>query len=62
GLGINLGKLQSHPVPSKNAFYGFFATLEIQDLYQLEDLKRIMIRMTIEFEILGVYKKGETHG
>ncbi|MEO9869024.1 prephenate dehydratase [Ekhidna sp.] len=62
GLGINLGKLQSHPVPSKNSLYGFYATLEIQDRHQLEDLKRLMVRMTIQFEILGVYKKGETHG
>ena len=62
GLGINLGKLQSHPVPSKNSLYGFYATLEIKDLEQLEDLKRLMARMTIQFEILGVYKKGETHG
>ena len=58
GIGINLGKLQSHPVPSKNSLYGFYATLEIADLGQLEDLKRLMVRMTIQFEILGVYKKG----
>ena len=62
GLGINLGKLQSHPVPSKNSLYGFYATLVITELDQLEDLKRLMIRMTIQFEILGVYKQGETHG
>lgn len=62
GLGINLSKLQSHPVPSKNSLYGFYATLEIQDGSQLDDLIRLMDRMTIQFEILGVYKKGETHG
>ena len=62
GLGINLGKLQSHPVPSKNSLYGFYANLEIDELEQLEDLQRIMNRMALTFEILGIYKKGVTHG
>ncbi|MEP1034251.1 prephenate dehydratase domain-containing protein [Ekhidna sp.] len=62
GLGINLSKLQSHPVPSKNSLYGFYATLEIQDSSQLDDLNQIMERMTIQFETLGIYRKGETHG
>lgn len=62
GLGINLSKLQSHPVPSKNSLYGFFATLEIQEKDQLDDLIRIMQRMALTFELLGSYKKGETYG
>ena len=62
GLGINLSKLQSHPVPSKNSLYGFFATLEIDEISQLDDLTVIMKRMALRFEILGIYKKGETHG
>ncbi|MBC6399664.1 MAG: hypothetical protein GDA37_01360 [Ekhidna sp.] len=62
GLGINLGKLQSHPVPSKNSLYGFYANLEIDELEQLEDLERIMNRMALTFEILGIYRKGQTHG
>lgn len=62
GLGINLSKLQSHPVPSKNSLYGFYATLEIQDSSQLDDLNQVMKRMTIQFETLGIYRKGETHG
>ena len=62
GLGMNLSKLQSHPVPSKNSLYGFYATLEIQDPAQLSDLSQIMKRMTLQFETLGLYKKGETHG
>lgn len=61
GLGINLGKLQSHPVPSKNALYGFYATLEIETTDQLEDLARIMKRMALTFEVLGSYKKGNTY-
>ena len=62
GLGINLGKLQSHPVPSKNSLYGFYANLEIGELEQLADLERIMKRMALTFEVLGIYRKGETHG
>jgi len=62
GLGINLTKLQSHPVPSKNTLYGFFATLQINELAQLHDLTTIMNRLALTFEILGIYKKGETHG
>ena len=62
GLGINLSKLQSHPVPSKNTLYGFFATLQITELAQLHDLETIMNRLALTFEILGIYKKGETHG
>ncbi|MEM6816291.1 MAG: prephenate dehydratase domain-containing protein [Bacteroidota bacterium] len=62
GLGINLCKLQSHPVPSKNTLYGFFATLEIDEPAQLDDLKRILERLALAFEILGTYKRGETHG
>jgi len=62
GLGINLGKLQSHPVPSKNSLYGFYANLEIEELAQLDDLQRIMSRMALTFEVLGIYRKGETHG
>lgn len=62
GLGINLSKLQSHPVPSKNTLYGFYATLQIEELDQLHDLERIMNRLALTFEILGIYKRGETHG
>lgn len=62
GLDINLSKLQSHPVPSKNSHYGFFATLDITEEKQLDNLKILMDSMTINYQILGVYQKGETHG
>lgn len=61
-LNINLSKLQSHPVPSKNSHYGFFATLDISEENQIEDLQQILNTMTISHQILGVYEKGETHG
>lgn len=62
GLGINLSKLQSHPVPSKNSLYGFFATLDFDSVDQIEHLKILLESMTIDYQILGIYKKGETHG
>ena len=62
GLGINLSKLQSHPVPSKNSHYGFFATLDLSNDDQIEHLRILLEAMTIHYQILGVYKKGETHG
>ncbi len=62
GLGINLSKLQSHPVPSKNSLYGFFATLDFESVDQIENLKILLEAMTIHYQILGIYKKGETYG
>lgn len=62
GLGLNLSKLQSHPVPSKNSDYGFFATLDFESIKQVELLKALLEEMTIHHQILGVYQKGETHG
>ena len=62
GLGINLSKLQSHPVPSKNSLYGFFATLDLESLDQIQHLEILLEAMTIDYQILGVYEKGETHG
>ncbi len=62
GLGINLSKLQSYPVPSKNTHYGFFATLEFQNEKQVDHLKILLDSMTIVFEILGTYEKGKTYG
>ena len=62
GLEINLSKLQSHPIPSKNTHYGFFATLEIKDINQIGHLKILLDSMTVRYQILGVYEKGKTHG
>jgi prephenate dehydratase len=61
-LEINLGKLQSFPVPSKNTHYGFYATFDIAGKEQIEQLKIMMNSLTPEYKILGAYKKGKTHG
>lgn len=62
GLDINLSKLQSHPIPSKNTHYGFYATLDFKSLDQLSNLEILLKTMTVKYEILGVYQKGETYG
>lgn len=62
GLGINLSKLQSFPIPSKNTHYGFYATFDIDKSDQIEQLKIMLNALTLTFDLLGAYKKGETHG
>ena len=62
GLGINLSKLQSFPIPSKNTHYGFYATFDISSPEQVEQLDIMLNALTLKFNILGAYKKGETHG
>jgi prephenate dehydratase len=56
--GINLAKIQSHPVPSKNSMYGFYADLEVESIEQLEELFGDLRVQTTLLEVLGVYKKG----
>jgi len=56
--GINLAKIQSHPVPSKNSLYGFYADLEVENREQFEELLQDLKHQTTLLEILGVYKRG----
>lgn len=56
--GINLAKIQSHPVPSRNTLYGFYADLEIESRAQLDEVMSDLRRQTTLIEILGVYKRG----
>jgi len=55
--GINLVKLQSHPVPSRNKLYGFYIDLEISSKDQLLKLLEDLEDQTTLIEILGVYQK-----
>lgn len=59
-LNINLSKLQSYPIPSKNTHYGFYATLDIEPRQKL-DLEKMLEHGTIYHHILGAYERGETH-
>jgi len=58
--GINLSKLQSVPIPGTVWQYGFHADLEFSDLLQFEEVIIELRKMTQEFRVFGVYKKGET--
>ena len=56
--GINLSKIQSHPVPSKNVLYGFYADLEIDSNMQLEKVLEALEMETTVMEVLGTYRRG----
>lgn len=56
--GINLSKIQSHPVPSRNILYGFYADLEIKDEDHLNMVLEEMKEYTTLVEVLGIYERG----
>lgn len=56
--GVNLSKIQSHPVPSKNVLYGFYADLEIDSNEQLEKVLKALETETTVMEVLGTYRRG----
>lgn len=59
--GINLSKLQSHPVSGRDRTYGFFMDLEFDSPHQLESAMKNLQELTEVLDVLGIYKKGKTH-
>ncbi len=59
--GINLSKIQSHPVPSRNILYGFYADMEIEDIGQLPEIMDALKAHTTCLELLGTYRKGSNY-
>ncbi len=59
-FGINLSKIQSHPVPSKNILYGFYADLEIESSEQFLSLLAELRNETTVMEVLGIYKRNNS--
>ncbi len=57
-FGVNLSKIQSHPVPSRNILYGFYADLEIDGNPQFDQVLEALQEYTTVMEVLGVYRKG----
>jgi prephenate dehydratase len=58
GLGINLSKLQSFPIPGSDFKYAFHADLEFDLMEQFATaVKKIKLK-TNELRIYGCYKKG----
>lgn len=58
--GINLSKLQSFPIPGSDWRYSFHADMEFDSLDQFEKVIDKVKKVTEEFRVYGVYKKGET--
>jgi len=61
GQGINLSKLQSHPVSGRDRTYGFFIDLEFAALSQFDQIRDELGKKTEVMNVLGIYKKGKTH-
>jgi prephenate dehydratase len=58
--GINLSKLQSHPVPGTEWRYYFYVDMEFDQLAQFETVLREIQPLTRDLKILGIYQKGQT--
>lgn len=57
--GVNLSKLQSHPVLGKLSEYSFHMDLEFESLDQYIALKEILQRETKQYQELGVYRRAD---
>ncbi|WP_421763879.1 prephenate dehydratase [Ekhidna sp.] len=60
-LGVNLSKLQSHPVSGWERTYGFFMDLEFSDSGQESKVFQELASLSEVIENLGVYKKGKIY-
>lgn len=59
--GINLSKLQSFPMPTKEWNYYFHADFEFSDLQHFQKAVKKIESLTEHLKVLGIYKKGNTH-
>ena len=59
--GINLSKLQSCPRPGSTWHYYFHADLEFDAPAQLDAALRALRPLTEEVQVLGRYRRGQTH-
>jgi len=58
--GINLSKLQSFPMPTKEWNYYFHADFEFEDLATFQKGISKITPLTEHLKVLGIYKKGKT--
>lgn len=56
--GINLSKLQSFPIPSRQWKYYFHADLEFDHIHQFNEVIHNLHAVTAAIKIYGVYKNG----
>ncbi|SFE12946.1 prephenate dehydratase [Chitinophaga sp. CF118] len=59
--GINLSKIQSFPMPTKEWNYYFHADFEFDDLQHFQSAVNKIESLTEHLKVLGIYKKGNTH-
>jgi prephenate dehydratase len=57
-LDINLSKLQSFPVAGSDFKYYFYADLEFDNISKFIIVNETLKKNTIDYKVLGVYKKG----
>lgn len=57
--GINLGKLQSMPIPGSDWKYSFHADCEFANLIQFEEMIASLRPVTAEIKIYGIYKNNK---
>jgi prephenate dehydratase len=57
-MDINLSKLQSFPVAGSDFKYYFYADLEFDKIGKFMEVNKILMKDTIYYKVLGVYKKG----
>lgn len=58
-LEINLSKIQSMPVLGKRNQYNFYVDIDWTDKEKYEEAIRKVLRYTVNFNIMGEYKKNE---
>ena len=57
--GINLSKLQSFPKPDSDWQYTFHADMEFENLYEFNNVMKVLQHLTEEVKVYGIYKRGE---
>ncbi len=58
--GINLGKLQSMPIPGSDWKYSFHADCEFNQYEQFQEMIATIKPVTAEIKIYGIYKNNKT--
>lgn len=57
--GINLSKLQSFPKPESEWQYTFHADMEFENLYEFNNVMKVLQHLTEEVKVYGIYKRGD---
>lgn len=58
--GVNLTKLQSFPIPGSDWLYSFHADMEFDDINNFNKLIDIILPITDQLKVYGIYQSGKT--